>query len=184
MKNNFVLKTLTSIFTILVALYFSRILGICLIILRYITNSKKNIYVYLLISGILVFIPKILNYICNILKINMSYLNDIVKSDIYTNNFTKYGEFLLILGIIILLITIIVNKINNKITSSIRTYINNGEQKDREISAKNDLIMKEKREKALNTSYVKCPTCGADNIVSSKIGKCKYCRSNLSSKIN
>ena len=180
MRDNFILKILSNIFVILIALYFSKILGVCLIILRCFVNKKKNISIYLLVTGILVFIPKILSYIINMFKITIPYLNDIANSNIYNDKFINYGEFLLILGIIIILITIIVSKINNKITNSIKSYINESEKKDMEIAAKNDLIMKEKIEKALNTRYVKCPTCGADNIISSKIGKCKYCRSALS----
>ena len=39
--------------------------------------------------------------------------------------------------------------------------------------------IKEKQEKAKNTHYVKCQSCGADNLVSSKTQKFKFCRKNL-----
>lgn len=175
MKNNLFLKLLSSILIILITMYFSRFLGVCLIILRCFVHTKKNISIYLLVSGVLILIPKFLN----IINIKFSYLNNILRSDIYNKNFINYAEFLLILGVIILIIEIIAKTISSKINSSIKSYIMNSEKKDYEISEKNDLIMKEKREKALNTSYVKCPSCGADNIISSKVAKCKFCRSAL-----
>lgn len=42
--------------------------------------------------------------------------------------------------------------------------------------------MKEKREKAKNTGYVKCPYCGSDNLVSEKFGICAYCRRKIENK--
>jgi hypothetical protein len=50
---------------------------------------------------------------------------------------------------------------------------------DYEISNKNNMKIKENQVKEKNTHYVKCKSCGADNLVSSKTQKCKYCRKHL-----
>ena len=42
--------------------------------------------------------------------------------------------------------------------------------------------MKEKREKAKNTHIVYCPYCGADNMLTSNVGRCKYCRRRIEYK--
>ena len=70
----------------------------------------------------------------------------------------------------------------DKTKSSVRSYIANQEKRNDEISRKNDLIMKEKREIAKNTNVVICPYCGADNMLTAKTGTCKYCRRKIESK--
>ena len=42
--------------------------------------------------------------------------------------------------------------------------------------------MKEKIEAAKNMTVVYCPHCGADNILTTNVGTCKYCRSRLEVK--
>ena len=44
---------------------------------------------------------------------------------------------------------------------------------------KNDLEMKEKREKAKNSRVVNCPYCGADNLIYNNVGTCKFCRKKI-----
>ena len=61
-------------------------------------------------------------------------------------------------------------------------YVHSEFKKDEEISKQNDMELKIKREKALSTAYVKCPYCGADNLISQKVGVCSYCRRKLENK--
>ena len=42
--------------------------------------------------------------------------------------------------------------------------------------------MQEKREALKNTHVVHCPYCGADNMLTSNIGTCKYCRRRIEAK--
>ena len=81
-----------------------------------------------------------------------------------------------------LIITSIVSSIVDKTKSYVKSYITNQEKRNDEISRKNDLIMKEKREIAKNTNVVICPYCGADNILTEKVGTCKFCRRKIKSK--
>ena len=55
-------------------------------------------------------------------------------------------------------------------------------KQDAEISKQNDMQIKIKQQNAKNTSYVKCPNCGSDNLLSEKFGTCKYCRRKLVNK--
>ena len=66
--------------------------------------------------------------------------------------------------------------------SEVRNYISETQRRDAEISKQNDMEMKIKQEKAKNTSYVKCPNCGSDNLLEGKFGTCKYCRRELENK--
>lgn len=128
--------------------------------------------------------PKAITLLLDLINMNViiPYLSDIVNADIYAN-IIRYSKLLLSFGIILLLIIIIsrnlFNKINNQLSNGIGSYINKIEKRDAEISRKNDIIMKEKQEKAKNTHVIICPKCRADNIFSEKIGRCKYCRTKL-----
>lgn len=192
MKENVFIKFISSIPIILVVLYFIPFLGICLLIFRYfVYSNKKRIStpITILIVGLLILVPKILSNILKFAKIKIDtipYLNDIVTADLYNINFMKYSKLLICTGIIFLILSFIVkrifDKVSNKVNTGIKDYIARNEQRDAEISQKNDLIMKEKREKAKNTSYVRCPYCGSDNIMSEKTGTCAYCRRTIENK--
>lgn len=192
MKNNIALKLLSSLPVILIMLYFMPFLGICLIILRYfIYDKKKRIStpIYIFICGILILIPKGLDLIFETAKIdinNIPYLNDIINSELYNVDFMKFSKRLIYVGIIFLIISCILktifDKVSNKLNSGFRNYIRETEKRDYEISKRNDMEIKMKQEKARNTSYVKCPNCGSDNLLSDKFGKCKYCRRDLVNK--
>ena len=188
MKNNIILKILLSIPIILIALYFIPFLGVCLIIFKlFVYGSKKSIItsVSLLIVGLLVLIPKVLS----ITKINIDkipYLKDIIKSDIYNINFIKYSKLLITIGIIFLVITIIlklvITKLSNKFNGKVGEYITQMQKKEIEISRENDMKIKLKQERAKNTSYVKCPYCGSDNLLGEKFGTCSFCRRKIENK--
>lgn len=188
MKNNFILKILLSIPIILIALYFIPFLGVCLIIFKlFVYGSKKGIItsVSLLIVGLLVLIPKVLS----LTKINIDkipYLKDIINSDMYNIDFIKYSKLLITIGIIFLVITIIlklvVTKLSNKFNGKVGEYINEMQKKEMEISRENDMKIKLKQERAKNTSYVKCPYCGSDNLLGEKFGTCSFCRRKIENK--
>ena len=100
--------------------------------------------------------------------------------------FINYSKRLICVGVIFLIISFVLNtifdKVSSKLNSGIRNYINETQRRDAEISRKNDMEIKIKQEKAKNTSYVKCPNCGSDNLLGEKYGTCKYCRSKLVNK--
>lgn len=189
MKNNLLFKILSSIPVILIALYFIPFLGVCLILLRYFIydNRKKfSTPMYIVGAGILILIPKGLNLILELTKNDIStipYLKDIISAELYNVDFINYSKRLICVGIIFLIISFvfktIFEKVSSKINNGIRNYISETERRDAEISKANDMEMKIKQEKLKNTSYVKCPNCGSDNLLGEKYGTCKFCRNKL-----
>lgn len=189
--NNRFFKFLSSLPIILIVLYFIPFLGICLILLRYFMNNERERIktpISLTIIGLLLVVPKVIYAILKLIKIDTNvipYLNDIINSDIYIN-IINYSKLLVCTGIIFLIIAyvlkIIFNKISNKLNNGIRKYINETERRNAEIAKKNDMEIKLKQEKARNTSYVHCPYCGSDNILSDKIGVCSFCRRKIVNK--
>ena len=192
MKNNLLFKILSSLPVILIALYFIPFLGICLILLRFfISNNKKRILTPMYIAGIglLVLIPKGLNLIFNLVKVDTNtipYLKDIINSELYNVDFINYSKRLICVGVIFLIISFVLktifDKVSSKLKNGITKYIQENEKKKYQISKENDMEIKIKQEKAKNTGYVKCPSCGSDNLISEKFGTCKYCRSKLINK--
>lgn len=192
MKNNVIFKILASLPIILITLYFIPFLGVCLILLRYFMyNDKRKISTSMFIIGVgvLILIPKILYLILDMVKFDVNtipYLNDIVNSELYNVDFINYSKFLITVGVIFLIISFVLksifDKVSNKLNNGIRNYINETEKRNAEISKQNDMEIKIKQEKAKNTSYVKCPKCGSDNLLGDKFGTCKYCRSKLVNK--
>lgn len=192
MKNNYLFKFLSSLPVILIALYFIPFLGICLILLRYFMyDNKKRIStpIYIVEVGILVLIPKALSLILNMAKVDLNkipYLSDIVNAELYNVNFMNYSKRLICVGVIFLIISFVLksifDKVSSKLNSEVRNYISETQRRDAEISKQNDIEMKIKQEKAKNTSYVKCPNCGSDNLLEGKFGTCKYCRRELENK--
>ena len=179
MQNNIFIKILISIPIILLALYFIPFLGVCLLILRYfICSNKKRIStpIIILSVGILLLIPKLLSIF------NIPYLENIVTSNLYNINFIKYSKLLITIGIIFLILTFIFRNLFNQVNNYIINYIRNEEKINREITKENNLKMQEKREKAKNTNYVRCPYCGSDNLLSEKTDKCQFCRRTLVNK--
>ena len=190
--NNKIIKILCSLPVIFIFLYFIPFVGICLILLRAFIYKKKNKIstpIILIGVGILIYIPKILNSLLKLFKIeinNIPYLKDILTSNLYNQNFLDYSKYLITAGVILLIISVIlkniIQKVENKIDTSMQNYIKQSVKQDAEISKQNDMEIKLKQQKAKNTSYVKCPSCGSDNLLSEKFGTCKYCRSSLENK--
>ncbi|MBE6140410.1 MAG: hypothetical protein E7172_02615 [Firmicutes bacterium] len=168
MKNNLI-KIITSLPIILLAIYLSSFLGICLIILRFfvINKNRTNLPIFLIVLGIICLLPKILN-----IFMEVKFLNE----------FINYGKSLIIIGVIFLIIGIIFEKISLFIKQNINSYMNQSLEQERIIEKENDLEIKIKQEKAKNTHYVKCPNCGSDNLISEKNSVCKYCRRTIVNK--
>lgn len=183
MTNNIFMKFLCSIPMILIFLYFIPALGICLLLIKYFaysTNTKLTPIV-LIGTGLILLVPKFASYIGNLFNYNMDiipYFNQIITSDIYNIKIINYCKLLVIAGIIF----VILNFFFNKLVSAVKNYFAKLQRRDYEIAQKNDLIIKEKQEKARNTTFVSCPHCGADNIITGKTGICKYCRRTIQVK--
>lgn len=188
MKNNFILKLLASFPIILITLYFIPFLGICLLLLRYYMYKDKPrnlIEIYLILSGLVILIPKGINLILKVTKINVNsipYLNNIINSDLYNINFVNYSKRLITIGIIFLILSFVLKTFLEKFDIKVKEYVREKQQRNDEIAKKNDMEIKLKQERAKNTGYVKCSKCGADNLLSEKHGVCKHCRSILINK--
>ncbi len=185
-----ILSILCSIPVILVALYFIPFLGIVLILFRLYYKSHEKMYIlplYMIFVAIIIFIPKAIYMMINALaiKIEIPYLDKIIAADFY-NKLIGYGRFLVIIGVLyIILYYVFTNafiKIKSSLNSKFNNYIEKNEQRAYEIQKQNDLIMKEKQDKAKNTHFVSCPTCGSDNILYGNIGTCKHCRRTITYK--
>lgn len=188
MKNNFILKFLASFPIILIMLYFIPFLGICLLLLRYYMykdKSKNLIEIYLILMGLIILIPKGIDSISKITKVNadsIPYLSNIISSDLYNINFINYSKRLITIGIIFLILSFVLKTSMEKLEIKLKEYVKEKQQRNDEITKQNDMEIKLKQERAKNTGYVKCPTCGSDNILSEKYGVCNHCRSTLVNK--
>lgn len=181
MKYKFFINILCSLPIILLFLYFIPFLGVCLVIVRCIIdiNNRKYLPFWIFLIGLLILVPKVIYKICSLLKCNIDYLNEIVYSDTYIK-LIHYSKFLICVGIIFMIISYIFRLILNKSKNFVKSYINDQEKRDAEISLENDMKIKIKQEQAKNTKVVHCPFCGADNILTEKIGTCNYCRRKIS----
>ena len=186
MQEKTFLKLISSIPIILLVLYFAPFLGVCLIFFRffmYRNLKKKSISLTMVILGFTLLIPKVVYEILKATKVDIPAFNDFVTSSLYNVNFIKYSKFLITAGIFFIIISYVSKILFAKASSSIRnglnSYIQKEEQINREISEKNDMIMKEKQEKAKNTHVVYCPSCGGDNMITGTVGTCKFCRKKI-----
>ena len=182
-----ILTLLCSIPVILVALYFIPFLGIVLILFRAYYKSQEKIYklpVFLIVTAFVIFIPKIVYLIVNALaiKVKIPYLDKILSLDVYSKLIT-YGKYLIIIGVVYVLLRYIITNVFMKVKSSLNSkfgdFIERNEKRTYEIQKENDLKLKENQEKAKNTHFVSCPTCGSDNVIHGNIGTCKHCRRTL-----
>lgn len=190
--NSKFIKFLCCLPIILIFLYFLPFVGICLILLRafvYKNKSKISTPTILIGVGISIYIPKILNYLFELLNFNSNtipYFKNIISSKLYNNNFIDYSKYLITAGVILLIISFILKNIvqivSNKINTGMQRYIKESVKQDVEKSNQNDMEIKNKQQKAKVSSYVKCPHCGSDNILSDKFGTCRYCRRKLENK--
>ncbi len=191
MNENKIFKILCSIPVILITLYFIPFIGVILILFRYYVYRNEKYYktpLILLICGLLLLIPRVVNSVIKILKFNVEdvpYLKVVLDSDIYLK-LLSYSRYLIIVSIIFLIISFIfrntISKINGIISSQIFNYGSKLQEDSYKIRKENDLIMQEKRERAQNTHVVYCPYCGSDNMLTEKTGTCKFCRRKIEYK--
>lgn len=184
MSNNKFLRILCSLPVILIALYYTPFLGLVLIIFRFFINVSRKIYnipATMIILGILIKVPFWISKLGDKIP-SIPYLDKIVNNSIYTEAL-GFSKNLIIYGIVASIILSIISYIKNQIgglaskANNLATnYIKEQERMTAEEKGKNDLIMKEKREKAANTGVVICPHCGASNMLSSQTGTCQFCR--------
>lgn len=183
MRTNKFLRILCSMPIILITLYFIPVLGICLLIARiFIFNRGRKIFIPIFITGLVILLPIGLNFILNIININtdtIPYLNNLINSDIYKTNLINYSKILISVGVVFIILEGILEKLGTKLGNIIRTKMQERDRRDDEITRQNDMKIKIMKEEVKNTGYVKCPNCGADNILREKYGTCKYCRSKL-----
>lgn len=191
MNENKIFKILCSIPVILITLYFIPFIGVILILFRYYVYRNEKYYktpLILLICGLLLLIPRVVNSVIKILKFNVEdvpYLKVVLDSAIYLK-LLSYSSYLIIVSIIFLIISFIfrntISKINGIISSQIFNYGSKLQEDSYKIRKENDLIMQEKRERAQNTHVVFCPYCGSDNMLTEKTGTCKFCRRKIEYK--
>lgn len=190
MKYNPFVKFLCSIPVILLFIYFIPFLGICLILLRTIVYNNKTTFtsIILVVIASLILIPKGLSYIFTLMKFDntIPYYDNIINSDLYNIKLINYSKSLFIIGIIYFILSTILksifSRLKSKVSNEFRNYISESQRIDAETSQKNDLIMKQKREISKNTHVINCPYCGADNMITERIGTCKFCRKKIEFK--
>lgn len=186
MKYNPFIRLLCSIPIILVFLYFIPFVGVCLILLRYFLYSEKKkilVPIILMLVGALILMPGCLLELAKMTNFNIpSKITSIFTDSFYSVNLINYSKSLFIVGIIFLFLIAIFRGMFDRVQAYLKSYIQKEEKVNREISSKNDLIMKEKIEAAKNMTVVYCLHCGADNILTTNVGTCKYCRSRLEVK--
>lgn len=192
MKSTMIFKILCSIPIILITLYFIPFVGICLILMRalvYHNRKKISTSIFLIIFGMILLCPKILEKVFELLRMDLGeipYLNEVLTNDIYQNNLISYAKYLLIAGVIFLLLSVlfqsIFEKLGQLLNRGFQSYIKESIKQDEKIAKENDLKIKIKQEHAKNTNYVKCPYCGSDNLLSDKFGVCQYCRRKIENK--
>ena len=178
--SNILLDIFTSIPIILILLYYLPILGIFVLIIRFISvRGKRRIITSptLLMVGIILLIPLIFNK----LGIDISFINNIYNDEIY-EKLLGYSKLLIGISIIYIIISLLLTKLGKDLGNNLNDYFNKMVEKEAEISRENDLLMHEKRERAKNTHVVKCPYCGSDNMLTEQTGTCKFCRRKIEYK--
>ena len=163
MRNNAILKLICSIPVIILALCFLPVVGVLLIILRNFVYTNSRNYktaTSIIVLGIIILLPNVINWIVNdVFKsegVNIPYLQEIINSEIYMSLYSNC-EFIITVGIIYLIVSFAISKLTNKATNFITSYI-------------------KKQERAKHTKVMRCPYCGAHNIITEKTAKCSFCR--------
>lgn len=185
MFDNKLIKMLCSLPVILLLLYYIPFLGFALIVFRYFVYGRHKVYFIpstLISLGVVILIPKFVNYVLGFTSLKVPYLGKIVDSSLY-GEFLGYSKNLIIFGVVFVIVSYVVNYVVTQFVSGAKGLVNNYVKGQEELvakeKAKNDLIMQEKREKAQNTGVVICPHCGASNMLSAKTGVCQFCRNPL-----
>lgn len=182
MRKNDLLKILFSLPVILLVFYYVPFLGIVMLIARrfVIGKSKYPLGIIFIAITTIIVIPKFIHYLCDLFKTNqLSFIEDILGSEIYPVLLSRC-KLLFILGIIALVIEALSKKIKASAASSLKAYFKSM-QEGENIFGEDNLITEEQTVDK-KTSFVKCPSCGANNVIHGKTGKCAFCKSNLENK--
>ncbi len=182
MNENKLFKLIASMPVILLTLYFIPFVGVCLTGLRYFVYRNKKQYstpITLIVIGIICLIPTMTETVLEIAKINnIPYVNRAIEiAD--ELDFDDFSKTLLTVGILTMIAVYAIKKIANKIENNVSKYMRAQAEAEREINEKNNLKIKEKQEAAKNTHFVKCKSCGGNNVIVGDIGKCKFCRQTI-----
>ena len=182
MKNNLLIKILGSIPVIICATFYSRFLGICLVILRFFTwpEKKRNITPFILaFTGLALLIPEWLRLLFKQIKFgtkNIPYFNDFVTSGLYRHDIFRLSKSLIVIGIVFAIIVYFLNRlikyVKNFFSIEMENYTN------KQIATEKEK-QEEKQDKKKSTRIIVCKKCGASNVITSKVSRCKYCRSPL-----
>lgn len=176
------LNLIISVPVIVAATLLAPVLGVLLMILRYIvSNSKKDRRgsISIIIIGLLLLIPRWLFLLSEGLHFDMAvstFLKNIVNNPFYMERVTTCGFALIIIGIVSLIVSILFNNLLARLKTALSGAIERNEVKHAEIEKENNYRIKEMQYKAQNSHVVSCPKCGADNTIVGDSGVCLYCR--------
>ncbi len=161
-----ILKFLTNFFVILLCLLELPFIGIVLIIIRLVQKRNDYLGYFLVLAGFLSLLPNFFNkyYALNFLTDNL-----IIKH-LYSS-----ASFVIGTGIIVIIVNVLLTKLKVKVVDIIELE----RKRSYKMNKENNLLIKEKQERAKNTHVVICPYCGSNNILTSSTGKCRHCRNNL-----
>ena len=181
--NNLFLKIIFSLPIVLLMLYLFPVVGVIFAMIHlYLYRRARDYFpILLLIIGIILYLPRILEILSQKFQFTIISLSEILEMPIYSQ-IQPYAKRLIILGIVFMLVSAIFKWIVNLGRNSLLEYIKGQEMESAKLNAKNDLIMKEKREKSLNSHVILCPHCGADNLIYGDSGTCKFCRKMITVK--
>lgn len=174
---------------IMVASWFSLVAGVVLLILVCLIKSPRvalsHVVTLLVISGVIL-APSIIKYAATEWKVAGLVavgFHPLLETSFYHQRVVAFGQNLLLIatvgGVIGYLLRSVMLRLDNRVTAALKDYLIKLDARDAEIMRRNDLEMKMRKEQAQQTSYVKCPKCGSDNLVSGKFGVCQYCRSKI-----
>ena len=133
MKNNLIIKFLSSMVSILIALYFVPFLGVCLMIFRcfLIERKRRNVdFIIIVLMGFLLLIP----YLLSIFNIN--FFENIVNSNLYKIDIINYSKLLIIIGILFFVLFYVFDIILDKIKSKATSFISETSRKRQEMKCK------------------------------------------------
>ena len=186
--NSLFLNLIISVPVIVAATLLAPVLGVLLMILRYIvSNSRKDRRgsISIIIIGLLLLIPRWLFLLSEGLHFDVTistFLKNIVNNEFYMGRVTTCGFALIIIGIVSLIVSIVFNNLLARFKNMLSGAIERNEVKHAEIEKENNFRVKEMEYKAQHSHVVTCPKCGANNTIVGDTGVCGYCRQSLSSK--
>ena len=180
--NSLFLRLIISVPVIVAATLLAPVLGVLLMILRYIvSDSRKDRRgsIAIIIIGILLLIPRWIFLLSEELNFNLvisTFFRNIVNNEFYATRVTTCAFALIIIGIVSLIVSILFNNLLARLKTALSGAIERNEVKHAEIEKENNYRIKEMQYKAQNSHVVSCPKCGADNTIVGDSGVCLYCR--------